>query len=139
VAVGARERLHVRPAAEAGPGDHIRFAVVVHVAGRHLDAAGEGGVVGEEAQQGGTVAAADDLDVRAAGRPGAGDEVGEAVAVDVAGRDEGAAGEQGGGAALVERFESRPGGRHRRALLGDRGEPEIGGTIAGGRAGGKGR
>src|SRR5207302_1882187 len=58
-------------------------------------AAGEQAVVGEEIGEYGKVGAAEDLDLRAAARPGAGNDVGLAVAVHVPGGDEHAAGEFG--------------------------------------------
>src|SRR5262249_61086199 len=69
-------------------------AAAVDAAGRDVDAAGEAGVVGEETLQQRAVLAAEDLDVRRDARPGAGDDVGGAVAVDVAGGHEHAAGER---------------------------------------------
>src|SRR5438876_957487 len=53
----------VGSAAAAGPGDDLGLAVAVGVAGAHADAAGEGGVVGEEAQEPGQVLAAEDGDI----------------------------------------------------------------------------
>src|SRR5262249_17030963 len=91
VAVCSAGDLYVRPAAGRGGGDVVSLAVAVHVAGRHLDAAAEGGVVGVEALENGAVLAAERLDVRPAAGAGAGDQVGEAVAVDVADGDEDAA------------------------------------------------
>src|SRR5207245_345664 len=55
----------------------------------------EQGVVGEETGERGEVGPAKDLDVRAAARPGAGNDVGLAVPVHVPGGDEHAAGQLG--------------------------------------------
>ena len=87
----------VGAAAGAGAGDDVGAAVAVDVAGGDADAAGEAGGVGEEARRSARcrLGAAEDLDMRPAAGAGAGDDVGEAVAVDVAGGDEDAAGERG--------------------------------------------
>src|SRR5207245_523452 len=83
---------HVRSAAASGAADHVGEAVAVHVAGRDADAAGEVQVVGEEVVEDGTVLATEDGDVGPAAGVGADDDVGVAVAVDVAGGHVGAAG-----------------------------------------------
>src|SRR5207247_657882 len=57
--------------------------------------AGETHVIGEEVKEWRVVRAAEDDDVRSAPRVGADDDVGEAVAIDVAGGDERAPGEVG--------------------------------------------
>src|SRR5262249_44664225 len=65
--------------------DDVGDAVLVHVAGGHVDAAAVAAAVGPEAPERlRGVLAAEDLDHRLAGRP-ADDQVGEAVAVEVAG------------------------------------------------------
>src|SRR5205807_2416249 len=92
-AIGAAEDFDVRPAASPGPGDDVRLAVAIDVASGDVDPAGEARVVGEEAHEERTVGAAEDLDVRASPGPGAGDDVGDAVAVDVADGHPHAAGE----------------------------------------------
>src|SRR5207248_5459152 len=105
-------------------GDDVGVAVAVHVAGRDADAAGEMDVAGHEVHQHRVVFAAEGDDVGAAALVGADDDVGEAVAVEVAGRHVLAAGEarvvgeeladQVAGAAVVDvdvRPAARPGGR----------------------------
>src|SRR5207248_10583474 len=91
--VGAAEDGDVRPAAGAGPGDHVGLAVAVHVAGGHVDAGGKARVVGKKTLERGAGLAADDEDVGPAAGPGPADDVRDAVAVGVAGRDADAAGE----------------------------------------------
>src|SRR5207253_6051203 len=86
----AAEDLDVRAAAGAGPGDDVGLAVAVHVARGHGHAAAEERVVGEKRIDHRPRQAVEDLDVRPAGRARAGDQVGEAVAVDVARGDTGA-------------------------------------------------
>src|SRR5207249_2820702 len=80
----AIEDLDVRPAAGARPGDDVGQAVAGDVAGRHGDAAAEAGPVGKVAFQQRAVLAAKDLDVRPAAGARPGDDVSEAVAIDVA-------------------------------------------------------
>src|SRR5205823_3238975 len=81
---GAAEHLDVRATARAGAGNDVGLAVAVHVAGGHGHAAAKQRVVGEERMDHGSRQAVEDLDVGAARGARAGDEVGEAVAVDVA-------------------------------------------------------
>src|SRR5205814_5540814 len=64
----------------------------VHVARGDVGAAGEVGVEGEELLHQGAGAAVVDVDVRSAARPRGRQDIGEAVAVDVAGRHADAAG-----------------------------------------------
>src|SRR5204862_6308688 len=78
----AAEDLDVRAAAGAGPGDDVGEAVAVDVAHGHVDAAAEAGVVGEEGADEGAGLAVDDLEVRPAAGPGAGDDAGGAAALD---------------------------------------------------------
>ena len=75
-------------------GEELDLAVIRQVEGGDLHAARERGVVGEEAADLGEGGAVPDADVRAAARAGPGDDVGQAIAVDVAGRDVHAAGER---------------------------------------------
>ena len=89
----AVERLDVRAAAGPGPGDDVGIAVAVDVAGGHAHAAGESGGIGEEVVDDVIVGAAEDLDVRPAAGAGPGNDVGLAVAVDVADGHVDAAGE----------------------------------------------
>src|SRR5262249_46879328 len=91
--VAGAEDADVGAATAAGAGEDIGTAVAEIVAGRHPDAPGEGRVVGEEVGQNGGVGAATDGDVRPAARPGAGNDVVDAVAVDVARCHADAAGE----------------------------------------------
>src|SRR5205085_1518291 len=79
--------------AGAGAGDDVVQAAAVEVAGRHPDAAGEVLAEGEEVVDDRAVLAGEDGDVGPAARVRAADDVREAVAVHVAGRDEDAAGE----------------------------------------------
>src|SRR5437660_1252363 len=58
------------------------------------DAAGEARIVGEKAEQPGTVLAADDGDVGSTATVGAADDIGETIAVGVAGRHPDAAGKR---------------------------------------------
>src|SRR5438132_496704 len=113
----------MRPAARAGAGNDISPAVAVHVPGRHPDAAGERGVVSEEAVQHGSVLTAEDLDVRAAAGVGADDDVAETVAVDISSGDVDAAGKarikseearQEGAVLAVEDLDVRPAAGARR-------------------------
>src|SRR5438132_1086763 len=85
----------VRATAGTGDGEYVGLAVAVDVPGADADAAGEAHVVGEEAREPrlGVVLPGIDADVGSAAGVGADDDVGEAVAVDVAGRHEAAAGE----------------------------------------------
>src|SRR5262245_44600854 len=100
-AVHPAEDAHVRAAAGAGPGDDVGDPVPVHVAGRDEDAAGEGGRVGEEAvhEAGKTHArervarAVEDANVGPAAGPGAGDDLGVPVPVEVGRRHPDTAGE----------------------------------------------
>src|SRR5437016_2762531 len=74
-------------AASAGTGDDIREAIAVDVAGRHINAAVETCIEGHEFAQQFSVGSIKDSDVRTAAGSRAGDDVGCAVAVDVAGGD----------------------------------------------------
>src|SRR5207253_3243377 len=89
----AVEQFHDRGGAEAGAGDDLSLLVAVGVAGRDVDAAGEGRVVGVEAGEDVQVVPAEDLDVRPTAAAGAGDDIGVAVAVHVAAGHEHASGE----------------------------------------------
>src|SRR5437764_664780 len=60
--------------AGVGPGDYVGETVIVDVAGRHEDTAGEGGGIGEEAGQLRAILAAENLDVRPRARAGPGDD-----------------------------------------------------------------
>src|SRR5207248_324035 len=86
-------RAHVRPAARARHRDHVGPAVAVAVNGCDPHAAGEVNVVGEVAEQDRAVQAVEGGDVRPAAGVGADDDVRGAVAVHVAGRYVGTAGE----------------------------------------------
>src|SRR5436190_759210 len=84
----ARDRIegaHVGTAAGTGAADNIGKAVAIRVARGHADAAGEVDVVGEEAHEPAAVLAAEHGHVRSAASVGAAADVGEAVAIDVAG------------------------------------------------------
>src|SRR5262249_55611867 len=71
------------------PGDDVGIAVAVHVAGGHVDAAGERRRVGIETgnlvglPDGERARPVKDLDIRPAARPNAGDDIGVAVVVNV--------------------------------------------------------
>src|SRR5207247_306068 len=91
--VGAAEHGHVRAAARARAGDEVGVAVAVHVAGRHVAAAGKVRVVGEELADQVSGLAVVDVDVRPAARGRGGDNVRHAVAGDVADRHADAAAE----------------------------------------------
>src|SRR5262249_11331909 len=93
--VRAVEDFDVGPAAVARAGDDIGEAVVIDVGRADADAAAEGRAIGKKAAQERQVLAAEDFDVRPAARSGPGDDIHETVAVDVAGRNEYAAGESG--------------------------------------------
>src|SRR5262249_51835146 len=86
---------HFRPAALVGRGDDVRAAVPVDVGGRHERAAGEGCRQGEEVANQLKRLALEDADLRAAAGAGGADDVGHAVAVDVAHGHARAAGEGG--------------------------------------------
>src|SRR5262249_13249022 len=92
-AVGAGEDLDLAAAALGQADDEVGVAVAVDVPGRDVDAAGVVQRPGRETVEQGQVGAAEDLDVGAAAGPGAGDDVGDAVAVDVADRHPPLAGE----------------------------------------------
>ena len=62
--------------ADRGSGDNVGFAVAVHVADGHVDAAGEFRIVGEERSEFLERSAVERLNVRAATGPGPGDDVG---------------------------------------------------------------
>src|SRR5207253_8948203 len=79
----AVEDAHVGRAALALADDDVGPAVAVDVAGRHVDAVGEVAKGGEVLQQR-AVRAAESEHVGAAAHAGTGDDVGPAVAVDVA-------------------------------------------------------
>ncbi len=84
----------MRTAAGTGGRDDIGPAVAVVVGRADADAAAEAAAVGEEVrQQVGRIRAAEDPHVRAAAGAGAGDDVGPAIAVEVARRHVDAAGE----------------------------------------------
>ena len=87
----------LRAATGAGTDDDVGLAVAVHVAGRQEQATGEGRREGIEGGQQAEALAVEDGDLGAAAGSGGGDDVGEAVAVDVAGGDADAAGEGGRG------------------------------------------
>src|SRR5262249_55724389 len=96
--VGLRRRHPVEdadlgPAALAGGDDDFVLAVAIDVAGGDVDAASKEGVKGEELGEDSLGAGVEHLDVRAAQLAGARDDVGLAVAVDVAGRHADAAAE----------------------------------------------
>src|SRR5262249_9638446 len=91
--VAAVEDRDVALPVRAGPGDDVGPAVAVEVAGRHEHAAAEVRPVGVEAGQFHPGDDAEDLDVRVGPRPRPGDDVGDAVAVEVAGRHPHPAGE----------------------------------------------
>src|SRR5205807_10527362 len=76
-------------------GDHFVAGIALEIRNTDKDPAGGRRIAGEEALKQGEIGAAEDLDVRAAARPGAGHDVGEAIAVDVAGADRDAAAEAG--------------------------------------------
>src|SRR5205823_2987237 len=78
-------------AALTGPGNDLGLAVAVHVGGDDVYAAREAGIVREELHDQVAGHAVEDFDVRAAALAGAGDNVGRAVAVDVADGDADAA------------------------------------------------
>src|SRR5205807_41239 len=82
----AVEHLDVRPTAVTRSGDDVSAAVAGDVAGCDRHPAVEADVVGVEAPQDGVGGAVEDLDVRPRARAGADDDVGAAIAVDVAGR-----------------------------------------------------
>src|SRR5262249_6627183 len=93
--LAAVDDLDVRAGARAGADHEVGVAVAVDVGHGHADAAAEDRGEGVEAGQKGAVPAAEDLDVAAGpSGPGAGDDVGEAVAIDVARRHAHAAAEQ---------------------------------------------
>src|SRR5207247_80250 len=77
------EDLHVRAAALAGADDQVAAAVAVHVAAGHVDAPGEGGVerhdAGDRTVDQLAGGAAENLDMWAAARAGADDDIGDAV------------------------------------------------------------
>ena len=81
----------MRSASGIGPGDDVGMAVVIEIAGGHEDTAAEAGVIGEEAADGAgkllAGQAVEHTDVRPAARTGSRDDVGRAVAVDIAGRN----------------------------------------------------
>src|SRR5205823_8042670 len=81
---GAVEDLDVGEGAGVGADDDVGHAVAVNVAGRHEDAAAEAGE-GEEAADQLAGLAVEDLDVGRAALARAGDDIVDAVAVDVAG------------------------------------------------------
>src|SRR5262249_11493170 len=85
-AAAAIEHLHVRATARARPHDDVGPAVAVDVARGHVHAAGEARVEGVDAQDEAAVPPADDLHVRAAARPGPGDDVRKSVVVNIADR-----------------------------------------------------
>ena len=78
----------------AGPGrrDDVGTSVVIDVCGSHTHAAGERRIVRGERARDRAVAAAEDDDVRSNARIRPRDDIGEPVAVDVAGRHEHATG-----------------------------------------------
>src|SRR5262249_37886761 len=80
------KHLDVRAATLAGPGDDVGTAVAMEVAGGYVPAAAESRGVGEESEQSPPAGSAECPDVRAAAVAGAGDDVGRAVAVDIADR-----------------------------------------------------
>src|SRR5947209_5127547 len=88
---------NVRAAAGSGAADDVSLGKGNaaeggnNVADGHADAAREGLIIGKKAEQPRAVLAAEDRDVRSAAAVGAANDVGEAVAVHIAGRDVGAA------------------------------------------------
>jgi hypothetical protein len=92
--------------ARPGGGDDLGPLPGRRVGAGDADAARGRGVVSGEAAQERSVLAAEDLDLGAAAGVGAGDDVGSAVAVNVAGRHEGAAPE---GGVVGEEAAQRPG------------------------------
>src|SRR5262249_45378325 len=107
-AFGAVDHRDARAGAWAGAHDEIGPAVAVQIVCAHADASGDAGGEGEEAGQHGAIRdltvgldlvkfrAVDDLDARGGAWAGADDDVGAAIAVDVARRDEDAAAQTGG-------------------------------------------
>src|SRR5438128_4047727 len=87
------ENGNIRSAAGARTGNDLRLAIAVHVSSGDIDACGEIWIVGKEARQERAIGATEDGDIGAAAGPGATDDVGVAVAVDVAGCHAHAAGE----------------------------------------------
>src|SRR5207244_230224 len=72
-------------AAGAGARDDVGLAVAVEVRGRHVDPGSKTGIVSKEAGEPAAVFAAENADVGTAAGAGAADDVGEAIAVGVAG------------------------------------------------------
>src|SRR5262249_5262163 len=95
------EDANVRSACGAGTRDDVRLAVGVHVHHRHPRAASERWAIGEEIIENGGVgvtengSATEGANFRSAARARAGDNVGLAVSVEVAGSNVDAAGERG--------------------------------------------
>src|SRR5205814_1871374 len=87
--------LSVPPGERAAAGNDIGAAIAVDIAGRHIAAAGEVNVEGEEVSDLRAVLAAEHDDVRAATRPGGANDIRSPVAIDVADRHAHAAGESG--------------------------------------------
>src|SRR5262249_6420995 len=83
-AVLATEDLDVRAAAGTRAGNDVVKAVAIDVAGRHKNAAAEVHIVGVKAANFSSVLPVEDLDVRAAPRPGASNDIGHAIARDIA-------------------------------------------------------
>src|SRR5262249_5081785 len=83
-AVRAAESQDGQRAAGASPGGDVGKAIVVDVAGSHAHAAAEVGVIGGKAGQDCPIDAAKRPDVTTPAGAGAGDDVGPAVAIDVA-------------------------------------------------------
>src|SRR5205823_3748322 len=90
---GIGEDFHMRPAASPGAGDDVRLAVAVDVTRGHEHTTGEVRAVSEEVGNDGEAAAIEDLDLGPTTGTGGGDDVGSAVAVDVADGHADAAGE----------------------------------------------
>src|SRR5262249_29207414 len=118
----------------AGPGtaDDVGAAIAIEITGRHAHAAAEGGAEGEEVAEELSRGSAEDAHLRQAARVGATDDVGPAIAVDVAGGHVRAAREQR--REREEVAEHREGlaveDAHLRRRAGARGAKDVGHTVA---------
>src|SRR5262249_2333245 len=92
----AAEYLDVRPTARTRPDDDVGLSIAVHIARGHVLSAGETRREREETIDGRQRDPVKHLYVRPAARPGPSDDVRDAVAGDVAGRDAHTAAEAGG-------------------------------------------
>src|SRR5262245_42203064 len=92
-ALVAGEYLHVWPAADTGARDDVRAAVATSIARRHRQAAVEVIGIGKKARQFMAIDAAKCPNMRTAAGPGRGDDIGAAIAIEVARRDRHAAAE----------------------------------------------